>query len=420
MALSQPNPASVPRIPIIGWAVLLMLVMASVLFFIDRQTLAILKSTISTEFALNNQDYGLLLTAYMLPYTIGYLFSGQLIDRWGTRGCATLFLIGMSAATVACGLARNFNELMMARVALGIAESGVVPSIMVLITKWYPQERRGFVVTMHQALQSIGPVITAPLVAAITLSHGWRTSFVAPGLAGFALALIWFLSDRAPMPSPVVTGRAKRGGGFAALRFVVTSRLLRGVLLARVVTDPCWFFLIYWQAAFLQERGGWTLAELGHWTWLPPAVAAIGNVVVGLWSDRMLRKSADAPTARRVALQRLVWLAPCLALAPFMIGNKAAVLTLLVLAYFMANCWLTMINVLVTELAPPGTIATTLGTMSALGGATSIIFNYAAGPLVDRFGYDAMFIICAFLHPIGAFILYYFYRLRPAGSAVPP
>lgn len=390
-----------------------MLVMASVLFFIDRQTLAILKSTISSEFALNNRDYGLLLTAYMVPYTIGYLFSGQLIDRWGTRRCATLFLLGMSAATVAGGLARNFHELMAARVALGIAESGVVPSIMVLITKWYPQERRGFVVTMHQALQSIGPVITAPLVAAITLSHGWRTSFVIPGMAGFALALIWFLADRAPMPAPVVAGSSPRGGGSAAFRFVITSRLLRGVLLARVVTDPCWFFLIYWQAAFLQERGGWTLAELGRWTWLPPAVAAVGNVIVGLWSDRMLRQSADAPTARRLALQRLVWLAPCLALAPFAVDNKAVVLALLVLAYFMANCWLTMINVLVTELAPPGTIATTLGTMSALGGATSIVFNYAAGPLVDAFDYDAMFIVCGCLHPVGAFILYHFYGARP-------
>jgi ACS family hexuronate transporter-like MFS transporter len=284
---------------------------------------------------------------------------------------------------------------------------------MVLITKWYPPEHRGFVVTMHQALQSIGPVITAPLVAAITLSHGWRTSFIFPGVAGFALALVWFLADRAPMPPPVITGNAKRGGGFAAFRFVITSRLLRGVLLARVVTDPCWFFLIYWQAAFLQERGGWTLAELGRWTWLPPAVAAIGNVVVGLWSDRLLRKNSDAPTARRIALQRLVWLAPCLALAPFVVDHKAAVLALLVLAYFMANCWLTMINVLVTELAPAGTIATTLGTMSALGGASSIVFNYAAGPLVDAFGYTAMFIVCSCLHPLGAFMLYTLYRVRP-------
>src|SRR4051812_44749337 len=154
-----------PRISKAGWAMLLMLVLASILFFIDRKTLAILKFTISGEFGLSNHDYGLLINAYLVPYTVGYLFSGQLIDRWGTRRCATFFLIGMSVATVACGLARNFHELLAAQVLLGISESGVVPSIMVMITKWYPAERRGFVVTMHQALQSVGPVITAPLVA---------------------------------------------------------------------------------------------------------------------------------------------------------------------------------------------------------------------------------------------------------------
>src|SRR5882724_2271507 len=169
------EPNAPPKISLVGWGVLLMLVAASILFFIDRQTLAILKSTLSQEFKLSNQDYGLLITAYMVPYTLGYLVSGQLIDRWGTRRCATIFLLGMSIATVACGLARTFHELLAARVGLGIAESGVVPSIMVLITKWYPRERRGFVVTMHQALQSIGPVITAPLVAELTLSPGWRT-----------------------------------------------------------------------------------------------------------------------------------------------------------------------------------------------------------------------------------------------------
>ncbi len=407
---AKPKTYAPPPISAIGWAMLLMLVMASVLFFIDRQTLAILKTTLSIEFALNNKDYGLLLTVYMLPYTIGYLFSGQLIDRWGTRRCATLFLFGMAAATVACGLARSFNELMAARVALGIAESGIVPSIMVMITKWYPAERRGFVVTMHQALQSVGPVITAPLVAALTLSHGWRMSFLIPGVLSFALVLVWFFSDRKPTP----VGAPRTGApGIGGLKFVFTTPALRGVVLARIITDPAWFFLIYWQAGFLQERGGWTLAELGRWTWLPPAVAAVVNILTGLWSDKHLRTSGHAPTSRRIALQRLAMLAPCFALAPFAIGSKPLVLGLLVLCYVMANVWLTMINVLVTEVAPAGTVATTFGVLSALGGAASIVFNYVAGPLVDHFGYSVMFVACACLHPLGALILYRYYGRRP-------
>jgi len=413
-----PTPPKPPPLTAAGWGLLFMLVAASILFFIDRQALAILKSTLSHEFSLSNRDYGLLLTAYMVPYTVGYLFSGQIIDRWGTRRCATIFLAGMSAATVGCGLARTFPELMAARVLLGLAESGVVPSIMLLITRRYPPERRGLVVTLHQALQSAGPVMTAPLVAALTLSHGWRSSFLLPGALGFLLAAVWFVCDRpgaAAAPAPAAPPPAP---GWRGLQLVLTAPSLRGVLAARLLTDPAWFFLIYWQAGFLQERGGWTLAELGRWTWLPPAVAAVANVAVGWWSDRLLRLHGDAPTARRLALQALAFLAPCFALAPLVAGHKAAVLAMLVLAYVMANCWLTLMNVLVTEVAPSGSVATTLGVMSALGGATSIAFNYAAGPLVDRFGYDVLFIACALLHPAGALILRRCYG-RPAGVTSP-
>ena len=95
-----PAPAD-SRITPVGWLILGLLVTASILFFIDRQTLAILKSTLATEFGLTNADYSALLTAYMLPYTLGYLVSGQLIDRWGTRRCAVGFLFFMSLATVA-------------------------------------------------------------------------------------------------------------------------------------------------------------------------------------------------------------------------------------------------------------------------------------------------------------------------------
>jgi len=406
---NQPKTEASPPISLVGWALLFMLVMASVLFFIDRQTLAILKSTISVDFALKNESYGRLIMAYLLPYTIGYLFSGQLIDRWGTRRCAAVFLLGMSAATIGCGLVRNFHQLLLAQVLLGLSESGVVPCIMVMITKWFPESRRGFVVTMHQALQSVGPVMTPPLVAGLTLSLGWRYSFLIPGVLSVGLALAWYLSDRS-VASLASASRPRTGmPGWGSVKFVLTTPALRGVVLTRIVTDPAWFFLIYWQAAFLQDRGGWTLAALGRWTWLPPACAAVVNIGLGLWSDRQLRVSGHAPTARRVALQRLAMLAPCFALAPFAIGYKPAVLGLLVLCYVMANCWLTMVNVLVTEVAPPGTVATAFGAMSALGGISSILFNYAAGWLVDHLGYGTMFIACACLYPLGVMILRHYY-----------
>lgn len=406
--------SSPPPISVAGWALLFMLVMASVLFFIDRQSLAILKSTISTDLGMSNQKYSLLIMAYLMPYTAGYLFSGQIIDRWGTRRCAVLFLVGMSTATVGCGWARNFHQLLIAQVILGLSESGVVPSIMVMTTRCYPAERRGFVLTMFQALQSVGPIMTPPLVATLTLAHGWRTSFLVPGILSFVLALVWFFSDQSSVPATSVAKSKRNVPGLGSLKLVFSTPSLRGVLLVRIITDPAWFFLIYWQAAFLQERAGWTLAELGQWTWLPPAVAAVVNIYIGLWSDRKLRCSGHAPTARQAALQRLALLSPCFAIAPFAVGNKFVVLALLVLCYVMANVWLTMVNVLVTEVAPAGTVATAFGALSALGGLSSMVFNYLAGPLVDNLGYGIVFVLSACLYPIGVLILSRYYGQQAA------
>jgi MFS transporter, ACS family, hexuronate transporter len=199
----------------------------------------------------------------------------------------------------------------------------------------------------------------------------------------------------------------------AGFKRVLGHRPFRGVLLTRIVTDPAWFFLIYWHPGFLQERGGWALADVGRWTWMMPAAAALANVFVGSWSDRLFQRSGDAPAARRAALQRLAWLAPCFALAPLATGIPAVVLVLLVLCYLMANTWLTITAVLGTEVAPPGMVATAIATLSALGGATSVAFNYVAGPLIDLFGYATMFVACACLHPLGAWILQRFYGRPP-------
>ena len=83
---------------------------------------------------------------------------------------------------------------------------------------------------------------------------------------------------------------------------------------------------------------------------------------------------------------RIRWLAPCFALAPLVAGNKPLVLGLLIVCHVMANCWLTLSAVLATEVAPPGIVATDVATLSAFGGAASIVFNHVAGPMIDLFG----------------------------------
>ena len=246
-----------------SWVFLLLLGATGFLFRFDRQVFSILKATMSLDLGLSNTDYSLLVAAYMLPFTIGFLFSGRIVDRWGTQHTLWLFVIGMSLSTVALGLTRNFAGLLAARITLGTTAAGVMPAVLVAVTQWFPVERRTTAFTIQSALHNCGAILAPPLVAGISLFAGWPAAFIVPGLTGLGLALALRVADAdAPFRHPA----ADQAAPPAPWRELLQSRPLRRLILARMCSDPFWFFLFYWQSAYLQERVGLTLADLGRWT----------------------------------------------------------------------------------------------------------------------------------------------------------
>lgn len=381
---------------------------AGIMFYLDRQTLAVLKTTISEALGLSNADYSLLITAYMVPYTVCYLVSGRILDRWGTRHGASLFLLGMAISTLGCALARGMPELMAARGLLGVAESGVSPAIILMMTFWFPAARRAFAMTACQAIQAIAPIAAPPLVAWLALRGDWRLCFVIPAALSLGVAAAWWASDRnapyaAPLPSHTPSSQT---GYIATLRHLWAVPRLRGLVFARIICDPFYFFLIYWHTGFLQEHAGWSLEQVGRLSWIPWVIVPLTNMAVAAWSDHRASATADPAGARGAALRLLACLAPAAALAPFLSQSPALVLALLTLGLAMISGWMALSGVMISELAPAGSIATAVGTISALSGLTSMAFNQIAGPLVDQFGYTALFVVGACLHPLAAWILW--------------
>lgn len=168
------------------------------LFYIDRQTLSVLKTTLKIEQGWTDTQYSWLVTAFMVPYTLSYLVTGQMIDRWGTRRMMPLFLGVMSIATLLCGMSTNLWTLGICRFVLGAAEAGIVPAVLVSIVTWFPYDRRGMANTFNKPLTVAGQVFVAPLAVWISLELNWRWAFILPGLVGMSAALIWWLLDRHP------------------------------------------------------------------------------------------------------------------------------------------------------------------------------------------------------------------------------
>lgn len=383
------------------WVLLLLLGAAGFLFRFDRQTFAILKTTLSLDLGLSNTDYSLLVAGFMLPFTVGFLFSGLIVDRWGTQRTLWLFIIGMSLSTAALGLVKSFTGLLAARIGLGVAAAGVMPAVLVAVTQWFPVERRTTAFTVQSALHNCGAILAPPLVAGISLLAGWPAAFIVPGMIGLVIALALRVADA---NAPFKPAAAAPDQPAAAWRRMLRSRTLRRLILARMCSDPFWFFLFYWQSAYLQERVGLTLADLGKWTWIPPALSVAATLVLGGLNDRMIRAGRPPLHARLRLLGTITLLAPITFLLPWLHDPVASV-GALTLVYAMCNAWLLLTNLIVTDIMPPGSVGTAFGLVSACGGLTSIVFNLVSGPLIDAFGHTAILTIGALLHPIAWFVV---------------
>jgi len=400
-------------VPVRAWTLLGLVAIAAVLFMMDRQVLSLLKTTLRDEIGLTDVQYGWLITGFMVPYTVMYLFTGGWIDRWGTRVMSLVFIGTMSAATLLNGLARNFEEMFLCRVLLGAAEAGIIPASILFVYTWFPDDRRATAAGIKSPIALVGTMSTPLLVAFLAENFGWRVAFVIPGVVGLFVAAGWWWLDRNPPHYGVPKkAAAPRVGAFALLR----QRRIWPLFAARILSDPFWFFLLYWHAPFLREKLGVSLGDLGRWVWILPLGGSLANLGAGLFSDRLLARGLPLFKARVLPLLLTAGIAPLAWLIPQAGSIRVAVLLFAAL-YVMCYAWTLLTNLFVADIVGRENVATGVAVLSAMGGATSAAFNLTAGWLVTHAGYTPLFIAGSLLHPLAAVVLWRSYYRQPEPAA---
>jgi ACS family hexuronate transporter-like MFS transporter len=392
------------RISLFAWWILALSSLDSILGMIDRQAVAILKATLKDAFQIGDSEYGILVSAFLIPYAAFYIVCGRLVDRWGSRKSLTLFILIWSFATILMGVASSFEELVVYRAILGAAEAGLVPATVYALVRWFPRDSLATAYSLRAPIVSLGPVLAPPIVAGLALAYGWRASFVVPGAIGFAFALAWWLSDReAPGDRQALSVAG------LSLMDVLRSKLLWGLIAARLVSDPLWFFVQYWQAGYFQEVLGASLAQVGSILWIPPLASGLLGIGVGAWSDRLVRRGMPVIQSRVRVMWMVALISPAVLVIPH-VSNVWVALALFTVAQMMALVWLTFSNILIASIFDRRSMGTAVGVVNAIGTGGAALFNLAVGPMVDSVGYTAVFTALAFLHPIASIILVWFYR----------
>jgi ACS family hexuronate transporter-like MFS transporter len=391
------------KIPRRLWFILGLLFAASFLNYLDRQTLSVLKPTIKTAFTLDEPGYALLVNVFTACYAAAYIGTGIVVDWLGVRRAYTGFVVAWSVAAIGSGLARTLSVLTASRALLGLAEPAHAPTSVRVAALWFPAPRRALLMTVAAAGGTVGAIAAPPLTAWLALGWSWRAAFVVPGVAGVLLAAVWWMVYRDPV-------RAAGGAGSAvATRAFAWSQLWRqkslwGFILVRLVSDPVWYFLLFWMPGYFQEQRGLSLKAAGFVGWIPFLTGNLGAIACAAYSDRLGVRLGDPLRARKRVLVGVALLGPLAAFVPG-ISQVGGVVTLLAIIAIVCLGWLFLLGTLVTDSFPAGNAASVWAIAGAFGAAGAMVFNYSVGQITTSLGSDRMFLIMAVMHPLAAVLL---------------
>jgi ACS family hexuronate transporter-like MFS transporter len=411
-------------IPNLRWWIVGLLFLSSVINYVDRQTLSVLARTIQNDLGLSDIDYARIVQGFLLTYTIAYLVSGRITDWLGTRVSMAAFIIWWSLANIGTAFASSLLTLGLWRMLLGVGEPGNWTVGPKALSEWFPPRERGLAYGMFTMGATVGATLAPPLIAWLALSYSWRGAFVITGVLGLLWVIPWVwlyrppsvhprLTDAERAIVPVVLARSNTAPGaeWALWRTLVMQRDTWLLLGSRVLTDPVWYFYLFWFPKYLTDARGLSLIEVGRIAWVVYLAADVGALLGGWLSGRLIDRGHAPITARKMVLRVAaitILVGPLVALAPSipLVLVCAAGVALSQLA------WQVTIGALIVDRYPPASVATAFGIVAAGSGFGGMVSTGIVGYLVTHYSYVPVFVGMAALHPLALALVWFVDRER--------
>jgi ACS family hexuronate transporter-like MFS transporter len=406
-SIKQSAAAAAVRIGHYRWYICALLFFATTINYVDRQVIGVLAPELQRIIGWNEIQYGWIVTSFQAAYAIGFLFAGRFIDRVGTRvGYAVMFTI-WSVAAIAHSLVATVSGFAIARFVLGLGESGNFPAAIKTTAEWFPRKERAFATGVFNAGSNMGAILAPIIVPWITLQFGWRWAFIATGLLGVPWLISWLATYRTPRQHPKLSSSElayiESDPQPAQARIpwlrLIPHRQTWAFLLGKFMTDPIWWFFLFWLPKFLNERYGLSLSELG-----PPLVAIyvvsdIGSVSGGWLSSSLIKRGWTVNRARKTAM-----LICALSVLPIVVAASVSSLwtavALIGLATAAHQGWSANLYTLTSDMFPQHAVASVVG-IGGFGGAVGgMLIAAFTGFLLQWTGsYVPVFVLagCAYL-----------------------
>lgn len=406
----------------IRWYIAGTIFLATTINYIDRQALSFAAPTIRKDLDLSNEEYGLIVSAFLLAYAIMQMVSGRLIDSLGTKKGFSIAVIWWSIANMLHAFGRGLLSLGFFRFLLGIGEAGNYPAAMKAISEWFPKQERTKAVGILNMGPGLGAIIAPPLMAWLILDFGWKMAFVITGAIGFFWLLLWRWIYYEPKDHPRISeeelkliNSSKEENDQKKLPWLhyFKYKEVWGLTLSRFVSDGAFYFFVFWLPSWLADEKGFTLTEIGLFAWIPFLLSDIGSFVGGWTGAQLIKNGMSLDTSRKW----IIWIGAVLVvpvLGSLYIESPYWAIALISFSLFATQFKQSSLFTLPIDLFSKKDAASVWGISGSAGSFGAMLFTPVIGWLVDTISYSPVFVIVSFLHIVSALIVMIFIpRIQP-------
>lgn len=408
------------------WVICSLLFFATTINYLDRSVISLLKSNLEVTFKWTESDYAGLVMAFQLSYAAGMLLAGRFIDKVGTKIGYAVSLAMWSFASMGHALVKSTIGFLVARSALGISEAGNFPAAIKTTAEWFPQKERALATGIFNSGANIGAILAPLTVPFIVVKWGWQEAFIFTGAFGLIWLIFWFifyeipsrqkrlskkefdyinsgtdekqnLQKSAELPADATLN--KKVPWIALLKYNQTWAFILG----KFLTDPIWWFYLFWLPAFLKAQYGIDGTGVALPIALVYTMSTIGSIWGGWLPLYFIKKGWPVFRARKVSMLIYAFLVLPVVFAQSLGSiNMWLAVFIIGIATSAHQAWSANIFTTVSDMFPKKTVASVTGMGGMAGALGGILIAYLAGKLFDHFkaignldgGYFIMFFIC--------------------------
>jgi len=370
--------ASGPR----RWLMIGLLFAAVLANYIDRGNLSIVAVPVMREFAISPAAMGTLLSAFFWSYALLQVPAGWIVDRFGLKWAYGGAFLLWSVASAGVGIASSFQQILVARLLLGVGEAAAQPASLAYIRRNFLDDQQGLPTAVYLSGMMIGPAVGAFLGAFLLERLGWRLLFILTGLGALVWLIPWFMLA----PSREISSDDPPASNVKSLvswKGILARPTVWGIIVGAFFYSYYWYFCLTWLPSYLVMARGFSFLKMGAYTAIPLLVTAVVSMTCGRAADRVIARYGRAVTIRKRFVAAGFLLGSAILVVPAC-SSSSAVLGVLTVSLFGVgvaggNYWA------LTQAASPATlIGRVIGVQNTVANVAGICAPVVTGIIIGR------------------------------------